>query len=123
MRAVLVKSTPEDPTLGNLHEPAAPFQRGQPLTILARAPGASSAMISSVGLRYRHVNQGETWQMIEMERTGDNYRAIIAADYTDSPFPLQYHFRIRSDAGDTRLYPGLEHRWHGQPYYFLRQAI
>ncbi|HEY1663606.1 MAG TPA: twin-arginine translocation signal domain-containing protein [Verrucomicrobiae bacterium] len=123
MRAVFLKSTSEAPAIANLHEPAASFQRGQPLTILAHPPAASSAMISSIGLRYRHVNQGDIWQMMEMERTGNILQATIPADYTDSPYPLQYHFQIRSTAGNTWLYPGLENRWRGQPYYFLRQTV
>jgi hypothetical protein len=125
MRAVFAKSKPDDnPPLANLHEPAALFHRGQPLTILAHVPNAGNlAMISGLRLRYRRVNQGEVWQMVEMKRTGGDYQAVIAASYTDSAFPLQYHFQIRSDAGNVWLHPGLEHRWHGQPYYFLRQAV
>ncbi|MGD0251654.1 MAG: twin-arginine translocation signal domain-containing protein [Verrucomicrobiota bacterium] len=124
MRAVFAKSKPDDnPPLANLHEPAASFQRGQPLTILAHVPNVSNlALISGLRLRYRHVNQGEVWQMIEMERAGDDFRAAIPANYTDSAFPLQYYFQIRTDAGSAWLRPGLEHRWHGQPYYFVRQA-
>ncbi|MGA3285127.1 MAG: hypothetical protein ABSD57_11810, partial [Verrucomicrobiota bacterium] len=124
MRAVFAKSKLDDnPPLANLHEPAASFQRGQSLTILAHVPNVSNfALISGLHLRFRHVNQGEVWQMVEMERAGDDYRAVIAADYTDSPFPLQYHFQIRNVSGSAWLRPGLEHRWHGQPYYFLRQA-
>ncbi len=120
MRAVFAKSKPDEhPPLANRHEPAASFQRGQPLTIVVHAPKSA---ISCLRLRYRHVNQGEVWQMVEMERTGDEYQAVIAASYTDSPFPLQYYFQIRRDAGHACLRPGLEHRWHGQPYYFVRQA-
>jgi hypothetical protein len=73
-------------------------------------------------LRYRRVNQAEIWQMIEMEKTGADYRAVIAADYTDSPFPLQYHFQIRADSGSAWLHPGLQPGWQGQPYFVVRQA-
>jgi hypothetical protein len=93
------------------------------LTIVAHVPKVSNlAMISGLRLRYRHINQAETWQMVEMERSGDDYRAVIAAAYTDSPFPLQYYFQFRSVSGNAWLHPGLEHRWHGQPYFFVRQA-
>jgi len=125
MRAVFAKTNPDDnPPLANLHEPAAVFHRSQPLTILAHVPNAgNSSTIAGIRLRYRRVNQGEIWQMMEMERTGGDFRAVIAASYTDSAFPLQYHFQIRVDAGDAWLHPGLDHRWHGQPYYFVRQAV
>jgi len=123
MRAVFAKSKPNDkPPFADLHEPAPSFQRGQPLTILAHAPNTGNpARIAGLRLRYRHINQGEVWQMADMERTGDDYQAVIAASYTDSPFPLQYHFQIRNVSGDAWLYPGLEYRWHGQPYFFVRQ--
>jgi len=51
-------------------------------------------------LRYRRVNQADRWQVIEMERSGAEYRAVIAAEYTDSPFPLQYHCQIRTRSGE-----------------------
>ncbi len=120
MRQALAKPEhDENPPLAGLHEPPSSFQRGQPLTIVAHVP---KSKISGLRLRYRHVNQAEIWQMIEMERAGDDYRAVIAADYTDSPFPLQYYFQIHSDSGQAWLHPGLERRWHGQPYFFVRQA-
>ena len=120
LRAIFAKSKPDDhPPLANLHEPAASFQRGQPLTIVAHVPKPA---ISGLRLRYRHVNQGEVWQMAEMERAGDDYQSAIAASYTDSAFALQYYFQIRPANGNAWLHPGLEQRWHGQPYYFVRQA-
>jgi hypothetical protein len=60
--------------------------------------------------------------MIKMERSGAEYRAAIAADYTDSPFPLQYHFQIRTVSGTAWLHPGLKPGWLGQPYYVARQG-
>ncbi len=93
------------------------------MTVLARASKAGGlTSISNLRLRYRQVNQGEVWHMVEMDQAGDDYQAVIAASYTDSPFPLQYHFQIRSNAGNVWLHPGLEHRWRGQPYFFVRQA-
>jgi len=35
---------------------------------------------------------------------------------------LQHYFQIRNISGDAWLRPGLEHRWRGQPYFFVRQA-
>ena len=103
--------------LVGLHEPPASFRHGEPVNIAVHAP-----KVAGVRLRYRRVNQAEEWQMVEMERSGKEFRAEIPASYTDSPFPLQYHFQIRTSSGNVRLHPGLEHPWHGQPYYFVRQA-
>jgi len=110
-----------NPPFAGLHEPPVSFRRGQPLTIVASPPVLSN--ISGLHLRYRHVNQGETWQSIEMEQAEKDVRTVIAADYTDSPFPMQYYFQIRTQSGGTWFCPGLEHPWRGQPYYFVRQTV
>ena len=124
MQVVFNKSQDnERPPLAELHTPPPSFQRGKPFPIVARVPKVGNlATIVGLRLRYRHVNQAEIWQSAEMERTGEDSHAVIAADYTDSPFPLQYYFQIRTGSGKAWLYPGLEARWHGQPYYFVRQA-
>jgi len=105
------------PSPADFHNPPASFQRGQPLAIAVHTP-----KVAGVRLRYRRVNQAEEWQTTEMGREREDFSATIPADYTNSPFPLQYYFQIRSDSGQARLHPGLEHRWHGQPYFFLPQG-
>ena len=120
MHAVLARpKRDENFSRAGFHAPPLSFRRGQPLAIIG---GGKSSAISGVRLRYRRVNQAETWQMIEMEKGGEDFRAVIAANYTDSPFPLQYHFQIRTKTGDARLYPGLEPGWCGQPYFIVRQV-
>lgn len=121
MRAILEKTKHDEPTLAEFHTPPPSFQRGQPLNIIAQKSG-SPVRISGVRLRYRHVNQAENWRMIEMELSRENYVAAIPADYTDSPFPLQYHFQIRTGSGGARLHPGLQPGWQGQPYFVVRQG-
>ena len=123
MQAVL--NEPQDGErlpFAELHTPAASFQRGKPLPVIARIPKVGPAGLAGLHLRYRHVNQAEIWQVTGMERAGDEYQAVIPADYTDSTFPLQYYFQIRARSGNVWLYPGLEQRWHGQPYFFIRPA-
>jgi hypothetical protein len=118
MRTVLEKPKhDEPPPLAEFHTPPASFKRGQPLAIVAHAPKAAG-----VRLRYRHVNQAETWRMVEMDLSGKDYAANIPADYTDSPFPLQYHFQVLASIGGARLYPGLQPGWQGQPYFVVRQG-
>ena len=120
MRAATAKPPAEDyRQLSGLHVPQSSFRRGQPLAIVARVPQSS---IFGVQLRYRHVNQGENWQSVEMQQTNDGYRAVIAAEYTDSAFPLQYHFQIRTDENHVWLYPSLHPGWQGQPYFVVRQT-
>jgi hypothetical protein len=117
MRAVLEKSKPDESPLAEFHLPPPPFRRGQAVPIVAHAP-----LLTGVRLRYRRVNQAELWQTIEMEKLRGDFFVEIPAAYTDSPFPLQYHFQIRTDTGATRLHPGLQPGWQGQPYFVVRQA-
>jgi len=70
----------------------------------------------SVRLFYRHVNHAERWRDMPMQRTGSAFTAAIPADYTDSPFPLQYYFELsRPDA--AWLYPAFNASLSNQPYY------
>ena len=113
----------EHPPLAGFHTPPPSFQRGQPLSVIAHVPeGGHATKISGVCVRYRRVNQSEVWRMIEMERLGADYHAVITADYTDSSFPLQYHFQIRADSDHVSLHPGLQPGWRGQPYFVVRQS-
>ncbi len=118
MRAVLEKPKQAGlPSLAEFHTPPPSFRRGQPLAIAVHAPKEAV-----VRLRYRRVNQAEDWQMVEMDQTGKDLRAEIPAAYTDSPFPLQYHFHIRDGSDKVGLLPGLKPGWQGQPYFVVRQT-
>jgi hypothetical protein len=44
----------------------------------------------------------------------------VPAEYTDSPFPLQYYFVVSTPT--VTLYPGLNDTWTNQPYFVIRQA-
>jgi len=50
------------------------------------------------------------------------FTATIPADYTDSPYPLLYSFRVHFDDGSAAPFPGFEPSLANQPYYLLRQA-
>jgi hypothetical protein len=125
LAAGVIKTTAkggEHPPLAGLHTPPRYFKRGETLEVLAHAGKVSSpTKISGMRLRYRRVNQAELWQAMDMEKSGADYRAVIAAEYTDSPFPLQYHFQVLGSGGVAWLHPGLEPGWLGQPYFIVRQ--
>jgi hypothetical protein len=70
----------------------------------------------TVRLHYRHVNQAENYQVMEMTRNGDEYQATIPASYTQSPFPIQYYFEVRDGAAHAWLEPGLGKALDKQPY-------
>jgi hypothetical protein len=124
MREIAVPSPRLDPAqLAGFHSPPPTFVRGQPLTITAVSVKVNNLpRLTGVRLRYRRVNQAETWQSVAMEAVGNGYRTNIPADYTDSPFPLQYHFELLTAEGAPHLYPVLHPGWNGQPYFVIRQA-
>ncbi len=121
----LVKPPKEErrPNLESMHTPAASFQRGALLTIQAQLPkDRSLSGVTGITLRYRRINQAEIWQTAPMDGSGAEYSAVIAGEYTNSDFPLQYHFQIHEGTGAAWLYPGLQPGWRSQPYFYVRQA-
>ncbi len=99
------------PVVAVEHAPPASFPPGQALTIVARVP----ADTTSVRLQYRHLNQAQTYSTADMERDGASWRASVPAEYTRSPYPLQYYFEVRSSAG-VALWPGFGSDFTGSPY-------
>jgi hypothetical protein len=77
--------------------------------------------LHSVKLYYRHVNQGERYENIEMKAVGNSYRATIPATYTNSQYPLAYYFELRESPGSATLYPGFGVELKDQPYFLLQQ--
>ena len=105
------------------HEPLRTFRLGDAVALHLAVDGPDSgAHLSGVQLRYRHVNQAEAWESVEMERHGDAWRAAIPGGYTDSPYPLQYHFVLRQGPGSASLYPGLGPELVREPYFVVRQS-
>jgi hypothetical protein len=112
-----VLSRPQRPVARGEHQPAERFKPGAPLAVVIRLPGEGTTAL----LHYRHVNQAEAWQVTPMQREGDRHTAVIAGDYTGSPYPLQYYFELRSEGGPS-LFPGLNPELTNQPYFVVRQA-
>ena len=96
------------------HESPSTFRPGQPLPIALslEKPGAVSVL-----LYYRHVNQAERYVAAPMEKQADRFRAVIPAAYTESPYPLQYYFELRSGPETSWLYPGFAADLANQPYF------
>jgi hypothetical protein len=100
------------------HTPPARFRRKQALGLEI----ASDVKPAAVRLYYRRVTQAERWLTAEMESAGEVYRASIPAAYTDSPYPLQYYFELRTGPGTAWLYPGLGTNLAAQPYFVVREV-
>ena len=69
-------------------------------------------------LWYRHVNHGERWHSVSMQHSAGSHSAAIPADYTNSLYPLQYYFELRTASAAT-LHPPFNSTWSNQPYYAI----
>ncbi len=110
------------PEIPPQHVAPASFTPGVPLTIEVVAGGGRP---TRARLHYRHVNQAERFRTVEMRHgeadDGDGcLRGDIPGDYTRSPFPLQYFFELRDDAGRAWRWPGLGPELADQPYFVVR---
>lgn len=93
-------------------------------------PGADVFIEVSVGeqftgtmkLLYRHLNQGEDYRRVTMDRRLGRYTAAIPGEYSDSPYPLVYLFTVHDESGDAWLEPGLDETLANQPYHVVRQG-
>ncbi len=102
------------------HRPAARFMPKQLLPVeVSLAPPKQPVTAT---LYYRHVNQAERFQSLEMQSHGGSFRASIPAEYTDSPYPLQYYFEFKQGRAKAWLYPGFAPDLLNQPYFVLERG-
>jgi hypothetical protein len=113
-----VLGKPRRPSLACRHRPPRNFRPKEAAPIAITVP----AKLASVRLYYRHVNQAERYQTVDMESRGNTYRASIPGEYTDSPYPLQYYFELRESPAKAWLYPGFAPDLANQPYFVLPRA-
>jgi hypothetical protein len=106
---------PGRPSVKCDHAPPAGFQPGNSVALTLRPNGA----VSAARLYYRRVTHAERWQVADMERGAQGFKAAIPSDYTKSPYPLEYYFELRRDAATAWLYPGFAADLGNQPYYAL----
>jgi hypothetical protein len=110
---------PERPLAACSHEPPASFEAGVPLTLAITALVPDE--VSSIRLRFRHVDQAERWTRVEMQGDGGTFTVAIPADYTQSDFPLEYFFELVGKSGTARLEPAFNATLSNQPYYTVMQ--
>ena len=106
---------PQRPSAAIRHRAPDRFRRRQALELELTGP-----VLASARLHYRHVNQAERWQSALMDRKMLAYVAAIPSAYTDSPYPLQYYFELKSAPDRAWLHPGFPADLAGQPYYVIR---
>jgi hypothetical protein len=106
---------PMRPAIKCEHTPPTEFKPGDSLALALHLPRAGDA--ASVQLHYRHVNQGERWLRAAMEAAGGNHTGTIPAEYTRSPYALEYYFELREAKGAAWLYPAFNATLSNQPYF------
>jgi hypothetical protein len=115
----LATGKPTRPTVRTRHTPAGKFHSGQPLAVALECEGAAS---KNATLHYRHVNQAERWQSVEMKRNGDRFEGAIPGEYTSKRYPLQYYFEVATGPAEATLVPRLAADLSNFPYYVVRRA-
>jgi hypothetical protein len=88
------------------------YRPGQPLHIelsFERTP-------KSARLYYRHVNQAERYETVEMQTMEKRGQVMIPAAYTNSHYPIQYYFELKGGKAAS-LYPGFNKDLTNQPYF------
>ena len=120
VRAILSPSP--RPTAVCQHQPPKSFRGGDVIPISLAIDKSKSPPPTQVELHYRQVHQAETYQTAALEADGNRWITSIPAAYTQSPYPLQYFFELRTDAGDRWRFPDLGVNLCQQPYFVIRQS-
>ena len=110
----LVTERATRPSIQGTHTPPEAFAPGSPLVLSLKAPPSTVAVV----LWYRHVNHAERWKSVTMATRGSTFSAEIPGEYTQSLFPLQYYFELRS-AGAAWLQPAFDSTLSNQPYFAI----
>ena len=110
---------PRRDTASCRHRPPAGFRSRQAVAIEVAVE--KGRKLGSARLYYRHVNQAEHWESIEMDLREGVFRAVIPAAYTDSPYPLQYYCELKEAPDKAWIYPGFAPKRANLPYIVLRR--
>ena len=101
--------------MGVQHTTPESFHPGSDLPLAITTPTTTEAI-----LWYRHVTHAERWLSIPMDQHPGTYTAAIPASYTQSPYPLQYYFELRTATAAT-LHPAFNPTLSNQPYYAIHR--
>ncbi|GAB3595898.1 hypothetical protein [Microbacterium tumbae] len=103
------------------HEQPEPYRRGEPVAIRLHA-SVGSGVVSAL-LRYRHVDQSQSYEQVAMREIDGGFAAEIPGSYTDSSFPLAYFFEVTTEGRAPTFFPGFsDETLSNQPYYTLRST-
>ncbi|HZY72460.1 MAG TPA: hypothetical protein VFE22_05065, partial [Edaphobacter sp.] len=112
----IASATPR-PSIWCEHRPQPSFHPGSEMAVQIKVPPS----ITEVRLVYRHVNQAEYYETIDMKLSGGLHSATIPASYTDSPYALQYYFELQHSPTESTMFPGLGPDLTQRPYFLVEQ--
>lgn len=99
------------------HLPPQTFRRGETLRLDVAVEAGYA--LSRIHLQYRHVNQADEYQRVDMTGSGLRFSAVIPGTFTDAAFALLYYFEIEDGHGQAWLFPGFNAELSNQPYYVV----
>jgi hypothetical protein len=102
------------PVLEVKHAAPQHLTRGEDLSLSIEAPET----VHEATLWYRHVNQAERWKQMTMSPSEGRFKATVSGSYTDSQFPFQYYFELKTQNAAT-LHPAFNATFSNQPYFAL----
>ncbi len=106
------------PTVSAIHTPENRFLSGKPVMISIRIKSRTPRRVM---LHYRHVNQAERWQSVELTRNNDTFQGEIPATYTSRRYALQYYFEVETGPAEATLIPPFTSNFDNVPYYIVRR--
>jgi hypothetical protein len=113
-----VTGRPKRPADVCTHNPPQKFNAGKPVELELSV----NITPKSIKMYYRHVNQAERFESIDMKVLGNKFRATIPSEYTQTVFPIQYYFEIKNTPESAWMHPGFNADQTNQPYYVIRKA-
>jgi hypothetical protein len=102
------------------HTAPSSFKPGQAIE-LSFARGDKNQPLTAGRLHYRHVNQAERWNVLELQMDAGRLYGWIPANYTSTEYAMQYFVELHN-ASTAWLYPGLDIVRGTQPYFVVPQT-
>jgi hypothetical protein len=100
------------------HNAPSRFRAGQPLELEI----APAKRVAGARLYYRHVNQADRWESVQMTAAGTHWRATVPGAYAAGTYPLEYYFELRESPARATLHPGFVAGRANQPYFVVRSV-
>src|SRR5260370_37105763 len=100
----MATAEPARPALAVRHIPKDKFHAGQPLV---GTLDCGAAALHGVRLHYRHVNQAERWQSVELVRTRTSFQGEFSYGITAGRRALQDDFALAVCSAPTPVFHAL----------------